>query len=370
MTTSLTDVAYFQGGGLISLGTDPNVSTSVTLSLVNLNALTTVTDGTDLLGRTTNTTVAGPVNSDGTPIAGDNVINVGQEFTLRTQASGGLGGTTDTTVKMTLTGTGTLTPLLGASKEVIIAVSDAGTRYVVFPDNDAIVGLDGITGLVGSTLTLSPRGYDLEAEAPLCFAAGTMLETPDGLRAIEDLVEGDLVTTKDSGAQPIRWMGRTILNCTKLALNENLRPIRIKAGSLGGGTPTSDLIVSPQHRVLVRSKIAQKMFGAAEVLVAAKQLLTIDGIDIAIDMEKVEYFHMLFDNHEIVISNGAETESLYTGPQALRSVGAAASEEIFAIFPELRNHDHKAKSARMLPSGHMGRKLAMRHRQHRRDLIG
>lgn len=56
------------------------------------------------------------------------------------------------------------------------------------------------------------------------------------------------------------------------------------------------------------------MFGTDEVLVAAKQLLQLDGIDIATDVERVDYYHILFDRHEVMILNGAETESLYTGP--------------------------------------------------------
>ncbi|KRW97185.1 hypothetical protein AQY21_05000 [Paracoccus sp. MKU1] len=100
--------------------------------------------------------------------------------------------------------------------------------------------------------------------------------------------------------------------------------------------PTGDLVVSPQHRILARSHIAQTMFGTAEVLVAAKQLLALDGIEIAEDLSEVEYYHILFDHHEIVFSNGAETESLYTGAEALRVVGPAAAQEILALFPELR----------------------------------
>ncbi|HRM76080.1 MAG TPA: Hint domain-containing protein, partial [Paracoccus sp. (in: a-proteobacteria)] len=114
-----------------------------------------------------------------------------------------------------------------------------------------------------------------------------------------------------------------------------------------------------------------EMFGAPEVLVAAKQLLQIEGIDIAQDQAVVEYFHFLFDRHEIVLSEGAATESLYTGSEALRSVGHSAREEIFAIFPELRDRpEHMAaEGARHLASGRMGRKLAVRHAQHAKALV-
>ncbi|KRW94573.1 hemolysin [Paracoccus sp. MKU1] len=204
-----------------------------------------------------------------------------------------------------------------------------------------------------------------------CFARGTLIETEHGPLPVESLVPGMLVVTRDHGLQPLRWIGSRVLGSRALEASPNLRPIRIAAGALGKGLPQRDLIVSPQHRVLVRSKIAQKMFGTAEVLVAAKQLLQIDGIDIADDLTAVEYFHFLFDRHEIVLSEGAETESLYTGPEALKSVGREAQAEIFGLFPELRDRpeDQMPPGARLLASGRMGRKLAVRHAQHRKALL-
>lgn len=208
-----------------------------------------------------------------------------------------------------------------------------------------------------------------DALAVVCFAAGTLIATERGEVAIEELRSGDLVFTRDNGLQPIRWIGSRKLRVGALQNNPKLQPIRIKAGALGTGVPAMDLLVSPQHRVLVRSTIAQKMFGTAEVLVAAKQLVLLDGIDIAEDVQEVEYFHMLFDGHEVVISNGAETESLYTGPEALKSVGKAALEEIFALFPDLADPSYVPQPARHLPSGRQARKMGMRHRQNNRPLL-
>ena len=207
------------------------------------------------------------------------------------------------------------------------------------------------------------RNIDFIVAAPYCFAAGTMIETDRGAVAVEALAEGDLVVTRDNGLQPIRWIGSRSLSARELAGNEKLRPIRIRAGALGHGVPAADLLVSPQHRVLVRSKIAQKMFGTDEVLVAAKQLCQIDGIDVAHDLAAVVYYHLLFDRHEVVISNGAETESLFTGPEALRSIGPAALAEILTLFPELADRDYRPAAARTLASGRLGRKLAVRHGQ-------
>ncbi|WP_312524950.1 Hint domain-containing protein [Paracoccus sp. (in: a-proteobacteria)] len=203
----------------------------------------------------------------------------------------------------------------------------------------------------------------------VCFAAGTLIETLNGEVAIEMLSVGDSVLTKDNGAQAIRWISSTKVSAAALAKNPKLRPIRIAAGALGNNTPAKDLLVSPYHRVLIRSAIAQRMFGAPEVLVAAKQLLLIDGVDVAHDLAEVTYYHMLFDRHEVVMSNGAETESLFTGPEALKTIGAAAAEEVFSLFPELRDASYTPVSARNLLSGRSGRKLVTRHIQHQRALV-
>lgn len=215
-------------------------------------------------------------------------------------------------------------------------------------------------------------GYGLTADRYAadivpCFAQGTMIRTDKGEVAIEDLVVGDMVETRDNGFQPISWIGSRDV---ALPDDSNLQPIRIKAGALGENTPSTDLLVSPQHRIMVRSKIAQKMFSTNEVLVAAKQLCQIDGIDKAVELGSVRYFHMLFRNHEIVISNGAETESLYTGPEALKGIGEAARREIFAIFPELEQENYELAPARKLVSGRMARKMAVRHKQNSKSLVG
>lgn len=204
-----------------------------------------------------------------------------------------------------------------------------------------------------------------------CFVSGTLIETAEGCRPVEELRTGDMVLTKDHGLMPIRWVGSRKLTKGDLVLLPHLRPIRILAGALGHGKPERDLLVSPQHRILVHSKIAINMFAASEVLVAAKQLLLLDGIDYADDMAEVEYFHFIFDGHEIVMSNGAETESLYTGPQALKSMNASALREILNLFPELAHQDPDSPppAARRLLSGREGRKLAHRHAQKHRQLL-
>lgn len=192
-----------------------------------------------------------------------------------------------------------------------------------------------------------------------CFVAGTLITTPLGLRMVQTIAAGDLVETLDSGDRPVRWVGIRRLCSSDLVAAPSLRPIRIAQGALGSGLPTADLLVSPQHRVLIRSRIARRMFDAEEVLVAARQLLSLPGITQDTTAQSVIYVHLLFDRHELILANGAAAESLFTGPEALKSIGPAAQDEIFALFPSLR----APRAARLLVPAKAARELAFRHQR-------
>ena len=127
---------------------------------------------------------------------------------------------------------------------------------------------------LNTTLTFGPI-VDNGANIPVntvvpCFTSGTQIETPNGPRAVETLSVGDEVLTLDHGPQHIRWIGTRHLSRDDLIAKHKLLPVRIKAGALGNGLPHRDLLVSPQHRMLVRSAIAVRMFDAKEVLVPAR----------------------------------------------------------------------------------------------------
>lgn len=230
---------------------------------------------------------------------------------------------------------------------------------------DGVISFNG-TDMSGPTLTMTgiTGGLTWDQTNVMCFGPDTRIVTLQGELRAADLAVGDKVLTLDSGYQPIRWIGRRTLSARDLALSPKLRPIRIRAGALGKGMPESDLIVSPQHRVLVRGPVPERMFGAREILAAAKQLLELDGIEVAQDLTQIDYIHFLFDKHEIVWSNGAPTESLFTGPEALKAIHPDQIAEIFAIFPELRTadveRDERFEPARLLAPGRRARSMAGR----------
>ncbi len=202
-----------------------------------------------------------------------------------------------------------------------------------------------------------------------CFMQGTVIDTLFGERPIETLRAGDMIRTRDNGFRWLSWIGWTRLDRRRLDLQPNLHPIRIPSGALGCGMPVRDLLVSPQHRVLIRSGIANRMFGETEILVAAKHLVGFRGIEVIRPTQEVTYWHMLFDGHEMVLSEGAWTESLFTGPQAMQAVGPAARQEIVTLFPHLADPDFRPQGARRFLTRKEALTLTERHTKNARDLV-
>lgn len=204
----------------------------------------------------------------------------------------------------------------------------------------------------------------------VCFVAGTLIATIDGLRPVETLDIGDRILTMDQGFQPIRWIGSSQVSQTALQANPKLLPIRIRKAALGQNMPEQDLLVSQQHRILVRSKIARRMFDTAEVLIPANKLVVLDGIEVEQRTGPVEYWHFLFDRHQIVWSNGAATESLFTGPEALKSISPEALEEITTLFPQITSPGYIARPARPIPQkGKVMKHLVWRHDRNQKAMF-
>lgn len=202
-----------------------------------------------------------------------------------------------------------------------------------------------------------------------CFVEGALIKTAYGEVAVEDLKVGDLVQTFDHGLQPLRWVGRRHLDARELAENENLRPIRICKTVVGAENGVRDLVVSPQHRILIASKVAERMFDSTEVLVAAKHLLVIEGVNVAYDLEEVTYLHILFDNHEIVYAGGILSESLYLGHQVQLSLATDGWEEIRILFPEVTSPNFIPTSCRQIIGGKQAKKLGLRHAKNSMPLL-
>ena len=179
----------------------------------------------------------------------------------------------------------------------------------------------------------APQGKDIENVVP-CFTPGTVIATPVGEQRVEDLRIGDRVLTRDNGLQEIRWVGSCRLSGEDLRRQPALRPVLIRSGALDHGLPEADILVSPWHNVLIRNDRAARFFEDSEVLSAAGHLTGLDGVDVA-DVGSVTYIHFMFDQHQVVLSNGMWTESFRPDEKVLDSLGSRQRRQILDLFPDL-----------------------------------
>jgi len=228
---------------------------------------------------------------------------------------------------------------------------------------------------IGEPLTVvrtqeGPRvGYD-DLAAPPCFTRGCLIDTDKGSLRIEQLKVGDRIKTVFNGFQEIRWIGMTRLPRPILQDRPKFRPIRIVAGALGQGLPTRDLLVSRQHRFMLSSQIVARALGASATLIPAHRLLGLPGVfETDDEIESVEYFHILFDQHEIIYSEGAPSESLHPGAEAQKTLPSETLAELFALFPELANEHETRRTALPLLSSDDEKSIVARHLRNGKPLL-
>ena len=284
---------------------------------------------TDLVAMTDNIFVE-PDSSKTIDVLANDVNNSGGTLTIThingTEVTGGSVVTLNTGQQVQLNADGTLT-LVGDGD-----IEDFNFTYQV------------------TNGTISDTGFVNASSIP-CFVAGTLIRTPYGEVPVEELMPGDLVETRDEGPQPLSWTGGR-----SVSAEGDFAPIRIAADTFG---KHGALIVSPQHRVLVRGAFAELFFGEDEVLVAAKDLVNGRSVTCCPGGD-VTYVHLMFDRHQVVYSAGLETESFLPGPQMVNLFEQPAAEEICALFPELDPETGAGYSAAARPAlrSYEGRLLA------------
>ena len=178
----------------------------------------------------------------------------------------------------------------------------------------------------------APQETGLSDLLCVSFARGTMITLASGQqRAIEDLRAGDRVLTRDHGGQPIRWVGSTTLRAVGA-----FAPVVITAGTLGN---SGDLIVSQHHRMFLYQRERKAGIATSELLVQAKHLVDNNNIFIR-ETGFVDYFSIVFDQHEIIYAEGVPAESLMVNDATVSRLPAELSEHVKARFPGLSQHQH------------------------------
>ena len=229
--------------------------------------------------------------------------------------------------------------------------------------------IEGQFAFGGSGSFLRLGGVTVDQAGAPCFTKGTMIDTPSGRKAIETLKVGDLVETLDHGPQAIRWIGTRSIKFTEQSPHSKLRPIVIRAGALGREVPNVDMRVSRQHRMLISSKIAERMFDAPQVLIPAVRLLVLPNVELDEEVQEIDYLHVMFDHHQVIWADGAPSESFLFGPEAMKSISHEAREEVEALFPELVSGEAFYEPARIIPIGKRQKKLIERHVSNVQNLV-
>lgn len=240
--------------------------------------------------------------------------------------------------------------------------TDGNWYFVPGPGSDFTVG-----ATLGSyqSHTTTPTPYTTIT----CFVRGSLIETENGPMPVDQLQAGVKVLTADGDFKPLRLSMSRKIPAQEIAHDAKLAPVRIMAGALGNGMPKRDLLVSRQHRMLVSSNVCQRMFGQREALIAAIRLTELPGVFIETGQGDVEFFHLLFDYHEVIFAEGAPTESFFAGPEALESLLPEAREEILKILPQIGQVDYSPEPAFQIPSGKLQKQLVARHIKNNRPFI-
>ena len=229
-------------------------------------------------------------------------------------------------------GTLSITQINGQTATVGVPILLAtGQSITLNADGTLTVSSDGDDETVYFNYTIQDTSGNtdtaiVEVVQTPCFTEGTLIATPTGEVPIEKLAPGMQVLTRDDGPQTIRWIGNSVVDGSG-----EKAPIAISKGQFGA---TRDLLVSPQHRIVLEGYMAELLFGEAEVLVKAKDLIN-DATILRRPVPQVRYFHMLFDSHQIITANGVDTESYLPGDQTLPGFEDAVRDEIISLFPQL-----------------------------------
>ncbi|KAB6718097.1 MULTISPECIES: Hint domain-containing protein [Roseobacteraceae] len=172
------------------------------------------------------------------------------------------------------------------------------------------------------------------------FGPGVMIETSEGPQPVEWLRPGDLLLTRDHGYQPLLWVGRSALDEAHVT-----KPLRIFAGALGERAPERDLILSPDHHILLSAPQIELYFAEAEVFVPVSDIATEAEAAYAIPHPEYAYCHLLMKEHEVLLAEGVWIESLFADE---RTLSMLPPETVMSLLTKLGPNHRNTETARMM----------------------
>ncbi|WP_425043430.1 Hint domain-containing protein [Primorskyibacter sp. S87] len=190
-------------------------------------------------------------------------------------------------------------------------------------------------GNIVSTRHIAPA-LPLFENAFCALSRGSLVETESGPIAIEDLLPGDRVMTRDHGTQTVLWKGCTMLIPGRPdAKGRTHHLTRIMADSFGMQRPMSGVIAGPSARLLATP-------GHLRALSSGEPLLTpvgefVDGMNVVetAPPTPVELFHVCLSQHAVIRVDGLEFETYHPGVTALRTLSHAMRSLYLTLFSHI-----------------------------------
>lgn len=174
-----------------------------------------------------------------------------------------------------------------------------------------------------------------DVAAFVCIASGTRMRGACGREvAVEDILPGDLLACEDGAAEAVLWVGQGHIDLTR-AESARQKPILLSQGSLGAGLPRRDLVLSPQHRVLVQGPEVQSLFDCCRVLAPARGLLALPGVRVMQGRRSITYVSVLLRRHAVLLAEDAPVESFYPGDEGMRVLSQPMRDAVCQIVPGL-----------------------------------
>ncbi len=189
----------------------------------------------------------------------------------------------------------TIINLADANNNALGTITVAGDPWGLIPASYPNATIKGMSFRVIAT----PR---TDGSVTVCFLADSMIATPKGVVAVQDLHKGDEVLTYVDGVASVgtlSWAG--MAHCTvNPALPDDMAgyPVRVRANAIADGVPYKDMLLTAEHCLFFNG-----------VFIPARML--VNGVSIFYDksITSYNYYHIETPDHAIIMADGMLTES-------------------------------------------------------------
>lgn len=165
---------------------------------------------------------------------------------------------------------------------------------------------------------------------------GTQVRTPCGPRRIENVRPGDLIVTRTNGLQAVRMVWRRSLSQDRMRANPERAPVRLKPRAVGPMMPQQDLVLAPEHPILIPGYRLSGVADTAGGLMAAGALAgTSDAAYVDRSMERARLFTLVFDTPQVFVANGLPVASVELSVEVMERLDDDLRQLVLQKFPQL-----------------------------------